>query len=81
MIGLLEYALSEKPVWDNGEIGREIRNGCDFYFKLILENGSILDSQNVPYNYDGEKLERKDSEHLAIHGKGYGDYKISWNKR
>ena len=81
MIGLLEYALSGKPVWDSGEIEREIRNGCDFYFKLILDDGSIIDSANVPYNYDGERLERKDSEHLAIHGEGYGDYKISWNKR
>ena len=81
MIGLLEYALLAKPLWNSGEIEREIRNGCDYYLKLISDEGYIIDSCFIPVDDNGLELPRSDENHLMIHGKGYSDQSISWNSR
>lgn len=81
MIGLLEYSILASPSWNVGEIEREIKHGCDYYMKLVLDDGSILDSCFIPVDYDGTNLPRTDDNHLRIHGKGFSDYGISWNRR
>jgi len=81
MIGLIEYALKSKPAWDQGELAREIKHGADFYLRLILDDGSVLDSTFIPLDDENQLLERRDAQHLTIHGKGYDDYSIMWNSR
>lgn len=81
MIGLIQFALNQDPLWNKGEIEREIRNGCDFYLRLILDDGSLIDSVFVPVDASGNSLDRHDPEHLAIHGVGYQDYSLLWNRR
>ena len=52
IIGMIKYALSEKPNWDDGIIAEEIKWACDYYMKVIHPDGYMHDGLFVPFGWD-----------------------------
>jgi hypothetical protein len=52
VIGMIKYALSEKPHWDDGIIAEEIKWACDYYMKVIHPDGYMHDGLFVPFGWD-----------------------------
>jgi hypothetical protein len=48
VMGLLEFAQGQAPVWDNGAIAEEVRWGCDYFQKLVRDDGGMYDSVFIP---------------------------------
>lgn len=52
VIGMIKYALLEKPHWDEGIIAEEIKWACDYYMKLIHPNGFMYDGLFIPFGWE-----------------------------
>lgn len=70
ILGLAEYALLERPLWDQGNAAAEIRHSCDYFLSLIHCDGYLVDSTWIPVGFEPKP------DH-----KGFGDYAINWNPR
>lgn len=70
ILGLIEFALRERPLWDKGQAAAEIRHSCDYYLSLITDEGFLIDSTWIPADYQPKPGY-----------KGFGDYMMSWNRR
>lgn len=70
IMGLLKFALREKPEWDINVIESEIRHNLKYYLALVSDEGYLFDSS---FTYEGDR-----GEYL---NKGYGDYSKMWERR
>lgn len=52
VIGMIKYALTEKPHWDEGIIAEEIKWACDYYMKVIHPDGYMHDGLFIPFGWD-----------------------------
>ena len=52
IIGMIKYALLEKPHWDEGIIAEEIKWACDYFQKLIHPDGFMRDGLFIPFGWD-----------------------------
>ncbi len=48
LMGMVQFGNLQKPHWDNGSIAEEIRWGCDYYQKLVRDDGGMFDSVFIP---------------------------------
>lgn len=51
LYGLLRYAELAKPGWDEGEIAKELRWGCDYLLKVVGPEGYVYDAQFAPIGW------------------------------
>lgn len=50
-LGLVEFARQQSPHWDNGSIAEEVRWGCDYFQKLVRDDGGMFDSVFIPLGW------------------------------
>ncbi|MEG0768208.1 MAG: glycoside hydrolase family 9 protein, partial [Clostridia bacterium] len=53
VIGLLRYAMNERPLWDQGCIDDEIHWALDYYLKTVQPNGCVYNTLNAPLGWEG----------------------------
>lgn len=51
LMGLVEFGGLQKPHWDNGSIAEEVRWGCDYYQKIVRDDGGMFDSVFIPLGW------------------------------
>ena len=51
LMGLVQFGSLQKPYWDNGSIAEEVRWGCDYYQKLVRDDGGMFDSVFIPIHW------------------------------
>jgi hypothetical protein len=51
LMGLVEFGNLQQPHWDNGSIAEEVRWGCDYYHKLVRDDGGMFDSVFIPIHW------------------------------
>ena len=47
-MGLVQFGGLQKPYWDQGSIAEEVRWGCDYYQKIVRDDGGMFDSVFIP---------------------------------
>jgi len=48
LMGLVQFGGLQKPYWDQGAIAEEVRWGCDYYQKIVRDDGGMFDSVFIP---------------------------------
>jgi hypothetical protein len=51
LMGLVQFGGLQKPYWDNGSIAEEVRWGCDYYQKIVRDDGGMFDSVFIPLGW------------------------------
>ena len=51
LYGLLRYAELAKPGWDDGDVAKELRWGCDYLLKVVGPEGYVYDAQFAPIGW------------------------------
>ena len=51
LLGLLQFGGLQKPYWDQGVIAEEVRWGCEYYQKLVRDDGGMFDSVFIPIHW------------------------------
>ena len=64
-IGLVQFGLNYHAHWDKGAVADEIRWGCDYYHKIIKEDGGIYDSLWIPVGWNARDYYENDSPAVA----------------
>ena len=61
LLGLAQYALSQCPRWDSGQIAEELRWGSDYYHRLMRPDGGLMDTINLPLGWGQREWYLQDS--------------------
>jgi hypothetical protein len=48
LMGLVQFGGLQKPYWDQGSVAEEVRWGCDYYQKIVRDDGGMFDSVFIP---------------------------------
>jgi len=56
VLGLVKYALLDKPLWGMDSIPDEVRWACDYYVKSIQPNGCMYNTLNDPLGWAGREF-------------------------
>ena len=51
LMGLVKFGGLQQPHWDKGSIAEEVRWGCDYYQKLVRDDGGMFDSISIPLGW------------------------------
>jgi len=51
LMGLVQFGGLQKPYWDQGAIAEEVRWGCDYYQKIVRDDGGMFDSVFIPIHW------------------------------
>ena len=51
LMGLVQFGSLQKPHWDQGSIAEEVRWGCDYYQKIVRDDGGMFDSVFIPIHW------------------------------
>ena len=51
LMGLVQFGGLQKPYWDQGSIAEEVRWGCDYYQKIVRDDGGMFDSVFIPLGW------------------------------
>ena len=51
LMGLVQFGGLQKPYWDQGSIAEEVRWGCDYYQKIVRDDGGMFDSVFIPIHW------------------------------
>lgn len=51
LMGLVQFGALQEPYWDQGAIAEEVRWGCDYYQKLVRDDGGMFDSVFIPIHW------------------------------
>ena len=51
LLGVLNFGQLQTPHWDKGTVAEEVRWGCDYYRKLVREDGGMFDSVFIPIHW------------------------------
>jgi len=65
-IGLVQFGLRYSGHWDVGQVADEIRWGCDYYHKLLREDGGLFDSVFIPLGWDPREFYDSDAPAPAL---------------
>ena len=51
LMGLVKFGGLQQPHWDKGSIAEEVRWGCDYYQKIVRDDGGMFDSISIPLGW------------------------------
>ena len=51
LMGLVKFGGLQQPPWDQGSIAEEVRWGCDYYQKIVRDDGGMFDSISIPLGW------------------------------
>jgi hypothetical protein len=60
LMGLVKFGRLQQPPWDQGSIAEEVRWGCDYYQKIVRDDGGMFDSVFIPLGWGPRDYYRSD---------------------
>jgi len=51
LMGLVQFGGLQKPDWGQGSIAEEVRWGCDYYQKIVRDDGGMFDCVFIPIHW------------------------------
>jgi hypothetical protein len=57
---LVKFGGLQQPHWDQGSIAEEVRWGCDYYQKIVRDDGGMFDSVFIPLGWGPRDYYRSD---------------------